>query len=47
MSELPIAAIRAAFAEAIVRAPVVISSPTGSGKSIHSRSGWGGMRGAT
>lgn len=33
MSGLPITAIRGAFLEAIARAPVVISSPTGSGKS--------------
>jgi HrpA-like RNA helicase len=33
MSELPIVAIRSAFLEATARVPVVISSPTGSGKS--------------
>lgn len=32
-TELPIAAIRAAFSEALARGPVVVSSPTGSGKS--------------
>jgi ATP-dependent helicase HrpB len=31
--ELPIAALRASFLEAVDRAPVVVSSPTGSGKS--------------
>lgn len=31
--ELPITSIRAAFAEALARGPVVVSSPTGSGKS--------------
>jgi ATP-dependent helicase HrpB len=33
MSDLPIAAIKGAFLEAIARGPVVVSSPTGSGKS--------------
>lgn len=32
-SELPIAALRASFLEALARGPVVVSSPTGSGKS--------------
>ena len=32
-AELPIAAIRSAFLDALGRAPVVVSSPTGSGKS--------------
>jgi HrpA-like RNA helicase len=32
-SELPIAALRASFLEAVARGPVVVSSPTGSGKS--------------
>lgn len=32
-AELPIAALRGAFTEALARGPVVVSSPTGSGKS--------------